>query len=485
MKPKLQERGQALILIVFAAVGLFGFAALAIDGSRVFSDRRHGQNAADTSVLAAALAKIRNPTDPTAAETAARARADSNGFNNTNSTITVYTCDQVAALSLQPPCEGLPALAVPAEYIQVVIRLTTKTTFARIIGRPEVPSVVSAIARVQGSSSTGSSSNDAAMFATQSGDVARCFDMQGGPGAVLHTHGSNISVNCTNDASVFLSGNAQLQMDTPGDVAGCSGVNGGFQLLTPFTCYVNGTPPQSTLINASTYASVPTMPAPPPCSSYSSMTLTNGNNQILAPGVYCLDSLTMLNGATLSGPSGTVQIVLGNGGMNITGGIANFADLEIYSDNGSVLIGAQAVFTANRLRFYSSGAGSFNVQAGGQLTSPDAYFYFHSGNIDWNGQAHINLHGPAQGDTYGGLLIYKPWDNTSPITLNGGTDIHLTGTFLVPNSPLTLNGGTGLELHSQLIASTFKINGSANVDIYYLPSENYSPPNSPTIQLTK
>ena len=60
MKPRLQERGQALILIALAAVGLFGFSALAIDGSRVFSDRRHAQNAADTAALAAALARVQS-----------------------------------------------------------------------------------------------------------------------------------------------------------------------------------------------------------------------------------------------------------------------------------------------------------------------------------------------------------------------------------------------------------------------------------------
>src|SRR6266545_7197998 len=146
MKSKSQERGQALILIVFAAVGLFGFAALAIDGSRVFSDRRHAQNAADTSVLAAALAKIRggNYVD------AAKNRALSNGFNplaDSTVKVEVNTCDQVTALALKPPCEGLPAAATPAvqaEYIQVVIRMVTKTTFARVIGRTEVPTVVSA-----------------------------------------------------------------------------------------------------------------------------------------------------------------------------------------------------------------------------------------------------------------------------------------------------------------------------------------------------
>ncbi len=64
MYHKKSEKGQALVIIALAAVGLFAFTALAIDGSRVFSDRRHAQNAADTAVLAAALAKIRTPDYP-------------------------------------------------------------------------------------------------------------------------------------------------------------------------------------------------------------------------------------------------------------------------------------------------------------------------------------------------------------------------------------------------------------------------------------
>ena len=56
---QLKEHGQALVVIAIAAVALFGFAALAIDGSMVFSDRRHAQNAADTAALDAALAKTR------------------------------------------------------------------------------------------------------------------------------------------------------------------------------------------------------------------------------------------------------------------------------------------------------------------------------------------------------------------------------------------------------------------------------------------
>src|SRR5512141_3224323 len=58
MNPKLFfERGQALVLIALAAIGLFGVTGLVIDGGAKFSDRRHAQNAADTAALAAALAK--------------------------------------------------------------------------------------------------------------------------------------------------------------------------------------------------------------------------------------------------------------------------------------------------------------------------------------------------------------------------------------------------------------------------------------------
>src|SRR5215208_8361157 len=106
MKPRSHERGQALIMIALAVVGLFGFSALAIDGSRIFSDRRHAQNAADTAALAAALARVRatgsnldvngNPIQPAidaATVAAGLDRAASNGYvNDTDSSVDVNMC---------------------------------------------------------------------------------------------------------------------------------------------------------------------------------------------------------------------------------------------------------------------------------------------------------------------------------------------------------------------------------------------------------
>jgi hypothetical protein len=127
------EKGQALIVLALAAIVLFGFAALAIDGSRVFSDRRHAQNAADTSALAAALAKIREQSFVSAAT----ARAASNGYDNdgTTNVVEIYN----------PPADGI--YAANSEYIQVKITSHVNTTFARVIGRSEVVNHVEAVAR--------------------------------------------------------------------------------------------------------------------------------------------------------------------------------------------------------------------------------------------------------------------------------------------------------------------------------------------------
>ncbi len=93
------ERGQALILITFAAIGLFAMAGLAIDGTAKFSDRRHAQNAADTAALAGSLSLVTGKTtvvygNVQAWQYDALQRADSNGYdrNLVSNRIWVYRC---------------------------------------------------------------------------------------------------------------------------------------------------------------------------------------------------------------------------------------------------------------------------------------------------------------------------------------------------------------------------------------------------------
>src|SRR5688572_27191676 len=146
---KSSEKGQALVLIVLAAVGLFAFAALAIDGSSVFSDRRHSQNASDTAAFAAALALTRNPGSDWIQT--GKDRALSKGYDESDGITRVYvrlcstplTTDEGVSITFQ----GLPASADPSEYVHVYIKSVVNMTFARILGWQQVTNYTDAVVR--------------------------------------------------------------------------------------------------------------------------------------------------------------------------------------------------------------------------------------------------------------------------------------------------------------------------------------------------
>jgi Flp pilus assembly protein TadG len=127
------EKGQALILITLGAIVLFGFAALAIDGSMAYSDKRHAQNAADTAALAAGLARTRGQDYNTAAQN----RATSNGYDNgANNDVTITTA-------------STPSGACPSTGLDITVTITSvvHTSLARVIGWNQFTNVVTATAR--------------------------------------------------------------------------------------------------------------------------------------------------------------------------------------------------------------------------------------------------------------------------------------------------------------------------------------------------
>lgn len=136
MNKKHSERGQVLVVIALAIIGLAGIAGLVVDGGNAFLDRRNAQNAADSAVLASALARIKgDPNWPGAA----MASATQNGYNNDGVTNTVELNN--------PPKDG--PYAGDISYVQVVITSHVPTYFARVIGRQELINVVEATARTK------------------------------------------------------------------------------------------------------------------------------------------------------------------------------------------------------------------------------------------------------------------------------------------------------------------------------------------------
>ena len=130
------ERGQALIVIALALVGLAGIAGLVIDGGNIFLDRRKAQNAADSAALASALVRIRGEGDWVG--TAMKSAAE-NGYTNDG----VENSVQV----FSPPIDGPQVGNV--EYIQVIIRSNVKTFLMRVVGMKQYTNLVDAVARTK------------------------------------------------------------------------------------------------------------------------------------------------------------------------------------------------------------------------------------------------------------------------------------------------------------------------------------------------
>jgi|RhiMethySRZTD1v2_1073278.scaffolds.fasta_scaffold33630_2 hypothetical protein len=465
MKPKSQERGQALILIAFAAIGLFAFTALAIDGSRVFSDRRHAQNAADTAALAAALSKVRaDPpeTGDTVAVAAGLARAASNGFNDTNSIVEVHNC---AEPNLNPPCQGLPPNADPSEYLQVVIRLSTKTTFARVIGRAEIPSIVSAIARAE-PGGPGPVGGGAALSAMSPHDDKAVYGHGNFNLDVLH---SGVFDNSDHACAFTVSGSAgTYSVDTAFAVVSGTHCQNGFPVLDG--------PVQGTAQIA----------YPPRVDVLAPSIVCTGNsvydpvNHTYSPG----------NHTSLNIPNGTITFAPGNHCFN--GGVSVGGNTNIIAFNTNFLISsgdfqsnANGTFTCNNLLVYINGGSGFHINGNSTNKCDGVTFFAATGDVSWNGNPTIDFTAPTWGP-YKGLLIYLPYGNNSPLTINGNSQQSLSGSIIAVSSPVQINGNSGtFALTSEIIGYTVSLAGNGNIVIDYDPADMFEQIDPTLIQMTK
>jgi Flp pilus assembly protein TadG len=422
------EKGQALILITLAAVGLFAFAALAIDGSMVFSDRRHAQNAADTSALAAALAKIRGKDWATTVSTA-RERADTNGYNNDSvtNTVEVFLCNDSNA-----SCNALPAGADKTQYLQVKITSHVKTYFARIIGRSEMVNHVAAVARVTPSTRTSVFGGKALVALNKTACPA--MDYKGS--STTTVTGSGIFVNSSCNSGSNQAFNANTGSGTFS--APCMNVVGGITLGTNTILNSPGTSCANRTNDLGMQITDPdsTYKKPNPCGTttgtYNSTTLNPGNysgafppgNQTaMNPGVYCIDA--------------------GNQGFSLSGGQT--------------------------------------------LTGNNVMIYMKTGNVSWtSGGIHLSAMQGVNAD-YDGLLLYLASGNCNDVSITGNGTSSYVGTILAPCSNVKLAGGssTGSVLENQIIADTITLTGSNTLNINFNATQQWQPPSPAGIQINQ
>ena len=464
------EKGQALVLIALAAVGLFGFAALSIDGGMVFSDRRHAQNAADTAALAAALARVRAPSNPDgAAVTAGLARATSNGYDNdTNSTVEVHICDETGIV-----CEGMPAGADPSDYIQVKIISIVNTTFARIVGRQTVTNIVTAVAKavVGGPSPVFDGSALVALSKTDP-------DAVGAGGNVnLDINNSGVFSNSSDDCSMAGNGNINVSVDTAYNIVGGYCESGSVNF--------NGGPIQST----TQIAYPPELDIPTPsisCSGNGHITPdATPNHYTIHPGDY--SSLTLNNGTyTFVGNGkfcfhGDVKI---NGNTHV---IANHVDILVTA--GSFDINGNSTFNCDYMLVYITGGSGIHFNGNGSNTCTNVTFYAEKGSVTWNGNVANTFTATTAGphaEDYSNLLIYMPYGNTADLKINGNAGNTLTGSIIAVSSNVTISGNSGTTgFNSNITGYTITLAGNSNTTINYHPEDQFTVLDPSSLGLTK
>ncbi len=443
MKPKLfMERGQALVLIALAAIGLFGITGLAIDGSAKFSDRRHAQNAADTAAMAGALELARNETPhPETWDIVAKNVADDNGYDGdlVRSQVWVYKCsdlDVVGSPRYGSPADCGPTYNGDSHYIQVAILSNVDTYFARVIGIQQTKNVVAAVAMTK----EGGLLGDGAMLISYD-PHPHCSGGAGSGGGSVDISG-NATINLTG-GGIFLNSQETCGYSQPScsvilTIGGGAGVNSAANVdnIDLGGC---GTATENIDQDPVIIPDDVEMPdEPDECTQLATAynQPVGSNTWHITPGYYSDFPQASING-------------------NIVG-----IKKDIIMDPGTYCVGKSIHWSGNT--FYSLD-GSSGVT-----------IYLKPGvNFDLSINSPITLYAQHSGSDYDGYIIIQAGTNTSigSCTINGGVYLDLEGTVFAPYCNITVNGGSDptAEINAQLLGWDLKLNGNNTINFNYDP----------------
>jgi hypothetical protein len=432
---KKTERGQALYLIVTGIIVLLGFTSLAIDGGKIYLDRRRAQNAADQAALSAALVKIQGGDFMTAGFD----RAADNGFTNDGLTNWVTINN--------PPASG--PYAGDNDYIQVFIRVDTETALVQFFYSGPTEVTVEAVALAEGTFTSTSVLIGNAVVSL--GDCSGALDHN-----LEFTGGGNSGGIVTKNGGVFVnsaesgSGSNCCALDPPNNgygividgpitsVGSCdysgesmispnpidTGYNGGVPIDDPLagvpepTCTSNGYKVGNTYYPGNWWGSD-----------------MNGTVN-LEPGIYCISGEIKMSGSEAMSGEGVLLYFTTSGYMSYTG-------------NSSLVISAPT-----------------NANCLGTAPSTSASC------------------------TYVGMVIFMARNNTHTLGTGGNGYNLLKGTVYGLNGTIQAHGGGTTpdesDVIGQIIAKKVLGNGNGSFTVEYNDDWVFPPPpDPPTLQLTK
>lgn len=465
-----------LVLFAGAIFTLLVVAALAFDVGTVLLERRDEQNAAD----AAALAGARYVFEPdcvaptwtcTKARAAAAAVAQANGYDD---------ADPIQSVQIHiPPIHGR-YIALP-NFVEVEINTQRQAIFAGIIGRTNWPVAAFAVATndqdltfpfsmlalnptaCKGIHVSGQGVVEAYGNIQSNSNGADCAD--GSDVGFSRTGGAEINIYAT-DATCRSAGEIQ---DQGSGVMTCAQAENSFALpdplrnldppvkpaLAPAVVRIGHSRPIEPRCPGATTAPVETQTAG--CDIAGNGGSSRGTHWLLSPGLYPA-GLAVDNQATVYLLPGIYWI--GGGGFEVTGdasviSVASQAEAEAMYAVRTSPIDIRALWDAGGggVMIYNSTlptspGGPVSLGGGGGMLLVRAFFDPVSDPPDPN-------------EEFNNISIFQDRAVTTTVTLNGSNaDGEVTGIVYVPSAHVQINGSSSEFVVDQVIADTFKINGS-------------------------
>jgi Putative Flp pilus-assembly TadE/G-like len=431
------RRGQALILMALAAIGLFAVAGLAIDGSAKFSDRRHAQNAADTAAVAGALALARGDTSW---EYSAEQRAFENGYDDDHVRNDVWIYN--------PPTSGpyadcsQPLIFDCNDYVQVIIDSNLNTYFARVIGIMQTHNHVEAVASIIRERDLGTSIFGGNAVVALSPDG--CALMAQGTSNVT-INGGGLYSNSDDASCSFQAASCSSILDVNND----DGTQGTISMVGGYNAHL-GCMPQADLAPAAQAQ----LPFPPPY-------------QEIAPPAACSQTVNLSSNYSVTGTGSNKTATLNPG---------HYSNIPLSGQWKNIILNPGVYCIDSNLNSPTS-----LIVSGTPGSTAGVFIYFKpGGSFTFNGGSIVQLWGINNASVtsdsslamYENFLLYVApnYATGTPSTclMNGNASDVFIGTIYAPYCNVTINGTSDPSgFQTQIIGYTVKFAGGTNVILNY------------------
>ena len=405
MRIHCDERGQTIILVALSLPLLLGFVGIATDVGALFKDKRTMQTAADAGAIAGAL-NISNGTYVTAAKAATAANGYTDGSNG------------VVVNPVNGPLWPASNYHGQNNYIEVTITKTESTIFLALFGYPSVTVQARAVATNQGVGNgcvytlgtTGPGLSVQGSLDITMPDCAFNINSTSINAVVETGKGGNVqtsSVSAVGD--IGTSGWADFHPQPVGGVVGASDPLAKMQY--PYTCSSSGC---TCPVASSICSTNPVAPMPGSCTTF---TYNKNGTTNLGPGCYSF--------------GGGIIKVLGNSTINLSSGVYFFT-------NGTLQLQSTTTMNATGVTMIMTGTAA----------------------LDMGGGPTLNISAPDKTGTFPGILYYQTPDDTSSLTLQGGSGVTIEGVFYAPSAAVTMQGTPGGSINADFVAKSLTLAGN-------------------------